>query len=78
MVEVQIGVSGRIVIPAEFRHQLGLMPGDRIVARVEQDQLIFEKAETIKRRLKQRYAHLKGQKVVEDLITERRIAARQE
>ena len=77
-IEVQIGASGRIVITAELRHQLGLKLGDRLVARVEDGRLIFEKAETIKQRLKQRFAHLQGQGLVEDLIAERRSAAEEE
>jgi AbrB family looped-hinge helix DNA binding protein len=77
-VEVQVGASGRLVIPAELRHQLSLKTGDRLVARIEDGRLVLEKAETIKQRLKQRFAHLKGQDVVEDLIAERRAAAAEE
>ncbi len=47
-IEVQIGASGRLVIPAEFQHLMGLASGDRMVARIEDDCLIFEKTETIK------------------------------
>ena len=78
VIEVQIGASGRVVIPAELRHQLELHQGDRVVARVEEGRLVLEKAENIKQRLKQRFAHLKGQGVVDDLIAERRVAAAEE
>jgi AbrB family looped-hinge helix DNA binding protein len=77
-IEVKIGGSGRLVIPAELRHRLGLNAGDRLVAHIEEGRLVFEKAETIKQRLKQRFAHLKGQGVVDDLIAERRSAAADE
>lgn len=77
-IAVQIGASGRLVIPAELRHQLMLQPGDRLVARIEAGRLVLEKAETIKQRLKQRFAHLKGQSLVADLISERRAAAEEE
>jgi AbrB family looped-hinge helix DNA binding protein len=77
-IEVKIGGSGRLVIPAELRHQLGLNTGDRLVAHIEEGRLVLEKAETIKQRLKQRFAHLRGQGVVDDLIAERRAAAADE
>ena len=77
-VEVKIGEGGRLVIPSELRHQLGLNSGDRLVARVEDGRLVLEKAETIKQRLKQRFAHLKGQGVIDDLIADRRSAAQAE
>lgn len=77
-IEVQIGASGRLVIPAEFRHLMGLASGDRLVARVENERLVFEKSETIKQRLKGRFAHLKGQGLVDELIAERRLAAQEE
>ena len=51
---------------------------ERLVARVEDGRLTFEKAETIKQRLKQRFAHLQGQGLVEDLIAERRSGAEEE
>lgn len=77
-IEVQIGASGRLVIPAELRHQLALKTGDRLVARIEEGRLVLEKAETIKQRLKQRFAHLKDRGAIEDLIAERRAAAEEE
>ncbi len=77
-IEVRIGESGRLVIPAELRHQLGLNAGDRLVARIEEGRLVFEKAETIKQRLKQRFAHLKGKGVIGDLIADRQAAAQAE
>jgi AbrB family looped-hinge helix DNA binding protein len=77
-IEVQVGASGRVVIPAELGHQLGLNQGDRIVARIEEGRLVLEKAENIKQRLKQRFAHLKGQGLVDEMIAERRTAAAEE
>ena len=62
--EVQLNASGQLEVPSQLRDQLGLRPGDRLVARVEQDQLIFEKAETILERLQQRFAHLSGTGVI--------------
>lgn len=76
--EIQIGSSGRLVIPASLRRQLGIKPGDRLVAHIEDGRLVLEKAETIKQRLKQRFAHLKDQGIVENLIADRRAAAQKE
>ena len=78
IIEIQIGASGRVVIPAELRHQLGLTSGDHLVARIDQGRLVLEKPETVKHRLKQRFAHLKDQGVIEELISDRRAAAQKE
>lgn len=77
-VEVQVGASGRLVIPAEFRHQLGLQSGDRLVARIDDDRLIFERADVIKQRIKKRFSHLKGKGIVDELIAQRRAEAAKE
>ena len=78
-IEVKVGESGRLVIPSELRRQMGLNSGDRLVAQIDDEgRLIFEKAETIKQRLKQQFAHLKGQGVIDDLIAARRAAAQME
>lgn len=78
VLEVQVGESGRLVIPAQLRNQLSLQTGDRLVAHVEQNRLIFEKAETVKERIHQRFAHLRGKGIVEELIADRRLAAQEE
>jgi bifunctional DNA-binding transcriptional regulator/antitoxin component of YhaV-PrlF toxin-antitoxin module len=77
-IEVQIGANGRLMIPDLLQQELGLKSGDRLVARVEAGRLIFEKAETIKQRLKQHFAHLQDTGLVEELINERRLAAQEE
>lgn len=50
---VQLGVQGRLVIPAGIRRRLGLNPGDTLVARVEGNRLIVEKAKAVRRRRKE-------------------------
>lgn len=78
-IEVKVGESGRLVIPSELRRQMGLSSGDRLVAQLDDEgRLIFEKAEMIKQRLKQQFAHLKGKGVIDDLIAERRAAGQME
>ncbi len=77
--EVQLGPQGRLVIPARLRRSLGFESGDSLIARIEEGRLILEKAETIKRRLKSRFAHLPPTtSLAEELIAERREEAKRE
>ena len=78
-IEVQLGPQGRVVIPAPLRRSLGFEPGDSLIARMENGRLILEKTETIKRRLKARFAHLpSATSLAEELIAERREEADRE
>lgn len=71
--EVHIGAQGRVVIPAALRKELQLKPGDRLVARRVDDTLVFERRETIERRLLDRFKHLPEHvRLSEELISERR------
>lgn len=76
---VQVGPQGRLVIPAALRRQLGVEPGDILVAHLEEGRLILEKPETIKQRLKARFAKLpKGTSLATELLAERREEAQRE
>ena len=71
---------GRLVIPASFRKALGINVGDEIVLRIEDDEL---RTTTLKRRVEraQRLVrkHVKpGRSLVDELVAERREAARNE
>jgi AbrB family looped-hinge helix DNA binding protein len=70
--EVQIQFDGGIVIPAELRRQLELNPGDRLVIRIEANRLVLEKLEIVKQRLRERFTHLQGKGLIDDLLAERR------
>ena len=76
----RINENGRLVIPASFRKALDINPGDEVVLRLEDNQLhIF----TLKKRLESAQKlvkrHLKpGESLVDELISERREAARRE
>ena len=75
---MRVNENGRVVIPASFRKALGINVGDEIVLRIEDDEL---RITTLKRRLEraQRLVrkHIKpGSSLVDELLTERREAAR--
>ncbi len=77
--EVQLDPQGRLVIPAPLRRSLGFESGDNLIARMEEGRLILEKAETIKQRLKNRFAHLpSATSLTETLIAERREEGKRE
>ena len=76
----RVNANGRVVIPASFRKALGINIGDEVVLRMENDEL---RITTLKRRVEraQRLVrkHVKrGASLVDELITERREAARNE
>jgi AbrB family looped-hinge helix DNA binding protein len=77
---MRVNENGRVVIPASFRKALGINVGDEIVLRIEDDEL---RITTLKRRLEraQRLVrkHVKpGSSLVDELVAERREAARNE
>lgn len=77
---LKVNENGRVVIPAPFRKALGIKAGDEVVLRMEDDEL---RITTMKRRIEraQRRArqYLKpGVSLVDELIAERREAAKRE
>lgn len=76
---VHLGAQGRLVIPAALRRSLGFNPGDVLIARLDEDRLILEKADALKRRLKKRFSRIPAhESLVDELIMDRRDAARSE
>lgn len=78
--KLKVNENGRVVIPAPFRKALGINSGDEVLAWVEGDEL---RITTMKRRIEraQRRArqYLKpGLSLVDELIAERREAAKRE
>lgn len=76
----RVNENGRVVIPASFRKALGIKTGDEVVLRLENDEL---RITTLRRRLEQARRlirkHVKpGTSLVDELIAERREAARDE
>jgi AbrB family looped-hinge helix DNA binding protein len=77
---LRINENGRVVIPAPFRKALGISPGDEIILRLEGDEL---RITTLKRRLERAQRHVRkyvkpGVSLVDELIAERREAAKRE
>lgn len=79
VVEVTVGAQGRVVVPAQLRRQLGIEPGDVLIARAQDDRLVLERREAILARTRKRYAHLpRDVSLAEDLIQQRREEAARE
>jgi len=77
---LRVNQNGRIVIPASFRKSLGINVGDEIVLRIEDDEL---RITTLKRRIERAQRLIRqrvkpGISLVDELIAERREAARNE
>ena len=77
---VRVNENGRVVIPASFRHALGINTGDEVVLRVEDDELrITTMKHRIERARRLIRRHIKpGKSLVDDLIAGRRKAAKRE
>ncbi|MGH8567801.1 MAG: AbrB/MazE/SpoVT family DNA-binding domain-containing protein [Gammaproteobacteria bacterium] len=77
---LQLGNRGRIVLPAEVRHRLDLKQGDRLILSVEADgTLLLQGARVLAQRLQGMFADLApGMDLADDLLADRRAAARQD
>ena len=77
---IRINENGRVVIPAEFRKALGVGAGDEIVLRMEEGELrITTMKQRIARAQKLTRKYVKpGVSLADELIAERRAAARRE
>ncbi len=79
MTKVPVGPQGRLVIPSEIRRQLGIAPGDVLIAVVEDERLVLEKREAVLQRLRRRFAHIPaGCSLADELISERRSESKRE
>jgi len=76
----RLNENGRLVIPASFRKALGINPGDEVILRLEDDELLLT---TLRHRIAraQRNARKyipRGVSLADELIAERREAAKRE
>ena len=76
----RVNQNGRVVIPASFRKRLGIRNGDEVVLRIEDDELrITTLKRNIERAQKMVRKYVKTKRsLVDELIAERREAARRE
>jgi AbrB family looped-hinge helix DNA binding protein len=79
-VRLRVNENGRVVIPAPFRKALGINAGDEVVLRLEEDEL---RITTLKRRIQWAQRRVRryvkpGRSLADELIAERREAAKRE
>jgi AbrB family looped-hinge helix DNA binding protein len=76
----RVNENGRVVIPASYRKALGIKAGDEVILRMEDDGL---RITTMKRRIERAQRLVRkyikpGTSLVDELIAERREAAKRE
>ena len=76
----RVNENGRVVIPASFRKALGINPGDQVIFRLDDDEL---RVTTMKKRIERAQRLVRkyvkpGVSLVDELIAERREAAKRE
>jgi AbrB family looped-hinge helix DNA binding protein len=77
--KISVGPQGRLVIPSEIRRELGIAPGDVLIAMVEDQRLVLVKREAVLQRLRRRFAHIPaGISLADELIAERRAESKRE
>ena len=76
----RVNENGRVVIPSSFRKALGIEIGDEVVLRIEGDELrITTQQRRIQRAQRRARQYLKkGISLVNELLAERREAAKRE
>ena len=77
---MRVNDNGRVVIPASYRKALGIKAGDEVLLRMEDDEL---RITTMKRRIERAQRLVRkcvkpGTSLVDELIAERREAAKRE
>ncbi len=79
-IRTRVNENGRVVIPVSFRKALGINVGDEVVLRIEDDELrIMTLKQRVERAQRLVRRHVKpGTSLVEELIAERRQAAKRE
>jgi AbrB family looped-hinge helix DNA binding protein len=76
----RVNENGRVVIPSSFRKALGIQVGDEVVLRIEDDELrITTQQRRIQRAQQRARKYVKaGSSLVDELLAERREAAKRE
>jgi AbrB family looped-hinge helix DNA binding protein len=78
--DVFVNEQGRVTIPAQMRRELGLQPGSRMVAYIEDGRLVLEDRRHLLNRIQDAVARgvAATRSPVDDLIAERRTEAARE
>jgi len=78
--KLKVNENGRVVIPAEFRKALGIHAGDEVLVWMEDDEVrMTTMRKRIERAQQRARKHVKpGVSLVDELIAERREAAKRE
>ncbi len=77
--DTHVGPQGRVVIPAHIRKVLDIRQGERLIVRIEDDQIVLERPEHVLKRLRALFDGLpKGTSLSRELIAERREEVRRE
>jgi len=77
--EISVGKQGRIVIPASMRRQLAIEPGSHLFAWVEDGRLIMESKQQLWQSIHSACRDISQKtSLVDELINERRLAAKTE
>jgi AbrB family looped-hinge helix DNA binding protein len=79
-IRARLNENGRVVIPSSFRKALGIEVGDEVVLRIEDEELrITTQKRRIQRAQRRARQYLKpGTSLVDELLAERREAAKNE
>lgn len=73
---IVMGKQGRLVIPAEIRAALGLMPGDHLHLHVRGVRLVLERPQDAAAELRGLAKDIpRSRSLVDELLSERRVAA---
>ena len=67
-----------MAVPASIRKALGIRSGERLVARIEDEQLVIEKPASVERRIRARFRNAAGCSLADELVAERREEVRRE
>jgi len=76
----RVNQNGRVVIPSSFRKALGIHVGDEVLLRIEDDELRITTQQRRIQRAQRRARQFKktGTSLVDELLAERRKAAKRE
>lgn len=77
---VKVVEGGKLVIPAAFRREMGITPGDTVILELDEGELRVRSLSSAIRRVQERMRELnpEGRLLSEELIADRRVEAAHE